>query len=273
MSFTWMGSRHFLGGVAVGAGLTYLLDPEHGAQRRARIRLGLDAVQAKRYGSRLGDIDGLEAANLDAWPGPHAIERLAELAGGLLVAYGLLRRGKTGRVVRALGLGLVATGRRRRAPSPSAERRRTIDIQKSLYIEAPLDHVYAFTTTYANLSLFVSVVLDVRDLRGGRSHWIVSGPDGQPVAWNAVVTEAEPNRLMAWRSEPGSVLDNAGVVRFGAEGTGTRIDFRFCYSPPGTRAGRSLAEFFSADPRPSVNEDVARLKALLESALPSDARG
>ena len=263
-----MRARHFFGGVVVGAGLVYLLDPEHGVARRERLRSGFGTVRAGRYGSRLGDIDGLEAANLGGSEGALDLERLARVAGGALAVYGLLRRGKVGRLLRGLGVGLAATRGRRAAPTgpPRGERRRTIDIQKTLYVDAPLERVYAFGTAYENLPLFLSNVREVNDLGGGRSRWVVGGPDGAPVTWNAVVTDREENRLLAWRSEPGSVLDNAGVIRFGHEGAGTRIDFRFCYSPPG-------GEFFGADPRARLNEDLGRLKSLLESTIRSDSHG
>jgi uncharacterized membrane protein len=264
-----MGARDFLGGVAVGAGLVYFLDAEQGEERRARLRGGFGAARTGRYGSRLGDIDGLEAANLVEFG------RLARLAGGALAAYGLLRRGRVGGLLRTLGLGL-ATSRGRRAVASAVkrgERRRTIDIQRTLYVDAPLDRVYAFGTSFENLPRFLSNVREVRDLGGGRSRWVVEGPDGEAVAWNALVTEREANRLLAWRSEPGALLDNAGVIRFGEEGSGTRIDFRFCYSPPGGRARRAMAEFFGADPRARMNEDLARLKSLLESTIRSDSHG
>jgi uncharacterized membrane protein len=272
-----MGAKDFLGGVAVGAGLVYFLDPERGQDRRARVsqRFGVEPPIARRYGSRLGDIDGLEAANLGRRAAGTDAERLAHLAGGALMVYGLLRRGAVGGLLRTLGLGLAATGiRKGRTALPTAgERRRTVDIQKTLYVEAPIEQVYAFWENYENFPLFMSNVREVQDLGGQRSRWVVNGPGHLPVEWNAVLTEREPNRLLAWRSEPGSMLDNAGVIRFGREGSGTRIDFRFCYSPPAGRAGRAMVEFFGADPRTRVNEDLGRLRTLLESTVRSDIHG
>jgi uncharacterized membrane protein len=66
------------------------------------------------------------------------------------------------------------------------------------------------------------------------------------------------------------VLENAGVIRFAPDGPGTRIDLRVCYSPP---SGRALSEFFGADPRARVNEDLERLTGLLESMARSEHDG
>ena len=87
------------------------------------------------------------------------------------------------------------------------------------------------------------------------------------------MTGREENTLLAWRSEPGSVLENAGAIRFSPDGAGTRVDVRFCYNPPSGRAGRAVAEFFSGDPRSRLNDDLTRLKSLLEATSRSDIHG
>jgi uncharacterized membrane protein len=254
-----MSAKHFLGGAALGAGLVYVLNS--GAPKAAA-----------RYGARLGDIEGLEAANLSRGRTPPDAGRLARAAGTALAAYGLLRKGWKGAWLRTLGLGIAAA-----APRPSAllpvlgERRRTIDIQKSLHVEAPIDGVYAFWTTYDNFPLFMTNVRQVQDLGDGRSRWVVSGPGRRALQWNAVVTGREKNALLAWRSEPGSIFNNAGAIRFSPEESGTRIDVRFCYSPPTGRAGRAVAEFFGGDPRTRLNQDLAQLKSLLETTIRSDS--
>jgi len=268
-----MGAKQFVGGAIIGAGMVYYLDPDRGPERRAQLSSALGLVGGSgHYGMRLGDIGGLEGANLAARP-PDA-HRVARVAGGALLAYGLLRGGRTGKLMRTAGIGLVARGLQRAEPSAApGDRRRTIDIQKTLHVAAPPERVYAFWSDYGNLPVILSNLREVRDLGAGRSRWVVAGPENLSVSWDAVLTAREAPRLLAWRSEPGAILENAGVVRFSPEGEGTRIDFRFCYSPPGGRAGRSLAEFFGADPRARVNEDLGRLKTLLEAGAPSPPAG
>jgi uncharacterized membrane protein len=287
--------RDLLVGLTVGAGMIYYLDPREGAARRNRLtawirdllsELGGEGLTRRsgswqtsshpapggHYGARAGDIGGLEAANLESSGGGGKLAQAVGL-GLLLAAWGLTRRGTLGLGVRAAGLGFLMNRLKQRPETPgvAVERRRTVDIQKTLRIEAPVDQVYAFWRDYRNFPLFLPKVRQVEDLGAGRSRWVLDGPEG-PLEWNAMITVEAPGALLAWRSEPGAVLENAGAVRFSREGTGTRLDLRFCYNPP-TRAGAAVAELFGADPRAQLNQDLGRLKSLLESGTRSEVYG
>jgi uncharacterized membrane protein len=293
-----MGTKAFLGGVTAGAGLVYLLDPERGQLRRARLGAQLRPVldQLARtlergagsmvgpstgYGSRVGDLEGLDDATLRASeregspqsPGGTALR----VAGGLLGLYGLTRRGRLATLLRALGSGLLlgtaSSGRLPRGGIPPLDRRRAVDIQKTLYIDAPIDQVYAFWSNYENFPLFMSHVREVEDRGAGRSRWSVSGPGGLPIEWSAVLTQQVPEEVIAWRSESGSMLENAGVIRFAKSGHGTRVNLRFCYHPPAGGAGQAVAELLGSDPRGKLNEDLGRMKALLEATTRSETHG
>jgi uncharacterized membrane protein len=285
------GTKTFIGGLTLGAGLAYLLDPELGRFRRERLARTLTPLldEARRtlqlaggespgtgllrYGSRIGDIQGLGAVTLGlsglrSLPNPASATAL-RVIGGALAIYGLTRRGAFGAMLRTLGTGMLvgATGRDAFSGSglPSLDRRRAVDIQKTLHIEAPVDQVYGFWSNYENFPLFMSHVREVEDLGEGRSHWSVSGPGGVPIEWNAILTQQTPNEVIAWRSEPGSMLENAGMIRFISTGTGTRVDLRFCYHPPAGGAGQAVAQLLGSDPRAKLNEDLGRMKALLEA--------
>jgi uncharacterized membrane protein len=284
--------RDLFVGLAVGAGLIYYLDPREGASRRLRLgdrvrdlvgelsgqRRGQSSETRQRlagaghYGARAGDIGGLEAANLET--GGWGLELGKAAALGLMLAFwGLTRRSLAGMGVRGLGAGLIMSRLQDTAGRPvgARERRRTIDIQKTLRIEAPVEQVYAFWRDYRNFPRFLSGISRVDDLGAGRSRWVLDGPDGT-LEWNAAITVEAPGTLLAWRSEPGAILENAGAVRFSREGSGTRLDLRFCYNPP-TQAGAAVAELFGADPRAQLNQDLGRLKSLLESGTRSELYG
>jgi len=291
-----MATKTFFSGLTLGAGLVYFLDPERGGLRRERLARSLGPVLSEvrrnltaklgevpagvfHYGSRVGDLRGLEGATLfsSSAPALTGITPAAlRLIGAALALYGLVRRGSVGAVLRTLGTGLVVSGSGRAAMAgmglSSADRRRAVDIQKTLHIDAPVDQVYAFWSNYENFPLFMSHVREVEDLGNGRSHWRVSGPGGVPIEWYAQLTQEAPNEVIAWRSEAGSMLENAGVIRFTPTGKGTRVDLRFCYHPPAGGAGQAVAELLGSDPRTKLNEDLGRMKALLE-ATRSESHG
>jgi uncharacterized membrane protein len=195
------------------------------------------------------------------------------LVGGALTLYGVARRGVLGVAARTVGAGMLwseVRDARNPAGRPGRERRRAVDIQTTLFVGAPVDQVYDFWTDYQNFPLFMSSLRQVRDLGGGRSQWVVSGPGGVPIEWDAMLTEQVPGSTLAWRSRPGSMLENAGTVRFRPEGKGTRVDLRLCYHPPAGHTGQVVAELMGADPRARLNDDLERLKALLEEVQTSD---
>jgi uncharacterized membrane protein len=287
-----MGStKSFVRGLTFGAGLMYLMDSERGKARREQLaqkvnrllgstpyriateRFEAGGVEIGHYGARAGDIAGLGAATLSlvrsAVPSSQGNSLALQVLGGMLALYGLTRRGTLASLFRTVGTGLLvgSAGRESLVGSvlPRVDRRRAVDIQKTLHIDAPLEQVYAFWSNYENFPLFMSHVREVEDLGGGRSRWSVSGPGGVPIEWNAVLTQQGFNEVIAWRSEPGSMLENAGIIRFTPAGIGTRVDLRLCYHPPAGGAGQAVAELLGTDPRAKLNEDLGRMKAMLEA--------
>jgi uncharacterized membrane protein len=99
----------------------------------------------------------------------------------------------------------------------------------------------------------------------GRSHWVATGPAGSRFEWDAITTESVPNEVLAWRCEAGSTVDNEGIVRFRPNPDGTtQIDVRMSYNPPAGAMGHAVASLFGDDPKRAMDEDLLRLKSLLE---------
>jgi uncharacterized membrane protein len=192
--------------------------------------------------------------------------------GAGLTAYGAQRRDPIG-----LGLGLAGVALLARGASNVefmrlvgvGRGRHAVSIHKTINIAAPPETVYRFWTSYENFPRFMSHVREVRDLGNGRSHWVVDGPAGVPVEWDAVVTQQIPNEVFAWKSDEGARIPNAGVARFERNADGsTRVHVRLSYEPPGGAVGHSLAWLVGADPKRQMDDDLVRMKTLIETGVP-----
>jgi uncharacterized membrane protein/predicted transcriptional regulator/uncharacterized protein YwbE len=195
------------------------------------------------------------------------------VGGGALVVIALLRRdlpsvagGTAGLALAARSLTNIPT---RRLVGVGAGRR-AVDVQKDININAPIDSVFKFFARYQNFPHFMSKVREVRDNRNGRSHWVVAGPAGIKAQWDAEITRFEPNKTIAWRSVPGSMVENAGIIRFEPNHNGgTRVNIKLSYNPPGGALGHVMAKAFGADAKSDLNADLMRVKTLIETGHPA----
>jgi uncharacterized membrane protein/osmotically-inducible protein OsmY len=195
-------------------------------------------------------------------------------AGAALAGYGATRRDMAGVLAATAGIGMMAraaTNVELRRLTGFGAGRRAIDVQKTIVIDAPVDEVFRFWSQYENFPRFMSRVLEVRpSAREGQSHWRVVGPGGVPVEFDAVVTAYVPNEVLAWRTVQGSAVAHAGIVRFEPRSDGrTRVHIRMSYNPPGGWVGHGVAAAFGVDPKRSLDEDLARLKTLIETGRPA----
>jgi uncharacterized membrane protein len=151
--------------------------------------------------------------------------------------------------------------------------RRAVDFQKTLHIDAPVERVFQLWADYRNFPRFMSHVQEVKDLGDGRSHWIVAGLAAIPVEWDAVVSAYIPNEILAWRTEPNSLIQHAGIVRFQPNAWGgTTVEVRLSYNPGIGAVGHALAMLFGVDPKHQMDDDLLRMKSFVETGkTPSDA--
>lgn len=198
------------------------------------------------------------------------VARLAAgTAGGALAAYGLKRFGKLGGAATAVGAGLLArsiVNKPARRLTGVGAGRRAVDYRKTITVEAPVDEVYETWNRLENFPRFMSHIREVRDIGDDRTLWTAVGPAGVSVSWVAVVTAREPGKVLAWRSEPESMIDNAGMVRFEPirDGAATQVDIHLSYNPPAGAIGDAVASMLGVDPKSAMDDDLVRFKSLLE---------
>ncbi len=150
-----------------------------------------------------------------------------------------------------------------------------MDVQKTININASVERVFELWSNYRYFPHFMSAVREVRDLGNGRSHWVVAGPAGMPVEWDAVLTEYIPDGVLAWKSEPNAAVQHAGIIRFEPHPDGTtRVHVRLSYNPPAGVTGHAIATLFGANPKQCMDADLMRMKVFIRvSSLLFEGKG
>jgi len=107
------------------------------------------------------------------------------------------------------------------------------------------------------------------DAVGERTHWVVDGPAGTTVEWDAETTRFVPPRLIAWRTVEGSPVNHSGELRLARTAAGaTRLDVELTYTPIAGAAGQAIASLLRRDPKHQLEDDLARLKTTIETGRP-----
>ena len=187
-----------------------------------------------------------------AWRGRRggAAGRAAAAGGG-----DCARRGRHGDHLsgRSRGAGPDGAGARANHHTRDALRARAvIHLRESIRLERPVEEVFRYWRQLENLPRFMRHVEQVSETAAGMSHWVAPRTGRLRVEWDAEIINEVPNRLIGWRSVPGSDLTSAGSVQFAKarNGQSTQITVHMQYAPPAGRQARSWRRCSGSRPRP-----------------------
>jgi uncharacterized membrane protein len=140
-------------------------------------------------------------------------------------------------------------------------------IEKSVVVNKPPAELFAFWRRLENLPCFMEHLVSVTVNNDETSHWIAKGPAGMNVEWDARIINEVENELIAWRSLESANIDNTGSVYFEPidYGKATRVRVTLRYDPPGKQFGAAIARLFSEEPAGQIEQDLRRLKQLMET--------
>src|SRR4051812_22699585 len=142
-----------------------------------------------------------------------------------------------------------------------------VRVEQVVTINRPIEQVYEFWRNFENLPRFMRHLEEVTVLGNRRSRWRAKAPAGMTVEWEAELIQEKEHDWIAWRSLPGSQIDNSGSVRFerapGARGTELCVQLQ--YRPPAGALGRAFAWLFGEEPAQQIAEDLRRFKQLMET--------
>jgi uncharacterized membrane protein len=140
-----------------------------------------------------------------------------------------------------------------------------VEVKTSVTLNKPRSEVYSFWRKLENLPRLMRHLEKVEELDQTRSKWTAKGPAGVgAVSWEAEIVEDHQNQLIAWRSLPGSTVDNAGEVRFNETPGGTEIMVQMTYRLPAGAVGSAAAKLFSPMAEKYMRDDIRNLKKVME---------
>lgn len=220
-------------------------------------------------------------------PNVGTLERVLSAAAGIALIGYSYRRNRLRSVLVPLGTSLVAravTGRcpvnralgrnsahweTASSPVTSVTRGQGIKVEQGVIVDRKPEELFAFWRDFENLPRFMEHLESVTRLDDRRSHWIAKGPAGTLIEWDAEIHNEIPNELIAWRSLPGSEVNNAGSVHFRpiAAGGRTLVRVVLSYEPPAGRLGAAVAKLFGEEPSQQVREDLRRFKDVMEASV------
>jgi len=140
-------------------------------------------------------------------------------------------------------------------------------VEKVVTIERTPEELYRFWRNFENLPRFMEHVKLVTVRDANHSHWVVKGPAGKEVEWDAEIINEVPNQVIGWRSLDGADVANAGSVHFDQAGapTGTEVRVVLKYSPPAGALGALVAAIFGENPAKQLEDDLNRFKEVMET--------
>ena len=140
-------------------------------------------------------------------------------------------------------------------------------VRSAITIFRTPQEVYTYWRDLEQLPTFMTHLRSVEPRPDGRWHWSANAPVGESVEWDAEIVEDEPGHAIAWRSVEGSDVTNVGKVAFtdAPGGRGAEIRVEIAYAAPGGAVGRLVAKLLGENPQQRVDDDLRRLKQVIET--------
>ncbi|MDX1613072.1 MAG: SRPBCC family protein [Candidatus Promineifilaceae bacterium] len=144
----------------------------------------------------------------------------------------------------------------------------TQQVNKTIIVEGEPTTIYDIWANFKNFPHFMDYIKSVEIQDDGSSEWIMAGPAGMEISWQAEITRAERPRRLAWSSkDKEGTVTTSGQITFGElEGGQTEISALVSYSVPAGALGEAAAKLF-ADPATRLERDLRNFKEFVEKGV------
>ena len=198
------------------------------------------------------------------------------LAGGALIALGLARRSPGALLASLAGGWLVYRGLSGKCHGYKALDINTakhdrgvrgnhgVKVERTIRIHRQAHDLFDYWRNLENVPQFMGRVKSVSQSSSQLSHWIAEGPGGLTLSWDAEIINEHSGAMIAWQSLPGAQIESAGSVWFTPHGDHTDVKLSMQFHPPAGTVGDVVAKMIGDWPERQLEEDLARLKQLME---------
>lgn len=201
--------------------------------------------------------------------------RIARIAGGVLLAFLGLRRGGTVGLLTA-GAGAVLLSSANRGQVRTYDQR-WHGARAAVTILADPAELYEHWDGLWQLPSLLSVVCGVEAREGGVVRLFLYDADGDTLNWDVEIDIDQPGELLRFKAVEGSQVPGDGEITFRpAPGDrGTEVHARLLLGPPAGFAGAVAAGLVghSGEPGRSLADDLRRFKQRVEAGEIATTRG
>ncbi|MFC3215623.1 SRPBCC family protein [Novosphingobium panipatense] len=139
-------------------------------------------------------------------------------------------------------------------------------LARSVTINRPKAELYRFWRDFSNLPKIMDNIVRIDVIDQQTSHWVVKGPGGKEVEWDATITQDLPDEAIAWASKDASDISNSGRIEFRDAGLrGTVVTATILYDAPAGLIGKAIAKLSQREPGIQARRDLRRFKQLMET--------
>jgi len=138
---------------------------------------------------------------------------------------------------------------------------------RSIIVQGRAEDLFRLWSDFESFPKFMTDIKSVTRTGSDTTRWVMSGPLGKEITWEADTTRFEEGKRIGWSSKQNAGLTTSGQVTFNQlPGEQTEITVMLQYVAPAGKLGEALAHLF-VDPGGRLENDLRRFKAYAEGML------
>ncbi len=138
------------------------------------------------------------------------------------------------------------------------------NLTKNIIVKGSLNEIFNFWAEFENFPLFMKHLKIVQKTGPKTSHWVMQGPLGKDLSWNAQMTDFEPNKRIAWNSIDGDIKTSGQVTFLDLGNDSVEVSVTMHYVAPAGALGEAIGKIFE-NPEKKLEEDLRQFKKYAEN--------